>query len=298
MSKGLKTLSLVTTIMMLAVIFGGALVTQTESGEGCGRSWPLCEGLWTPLPTTESLIEYSHRAVSGVTGVLVLILFIWAWVKGKGRWGIRGLALSTFVFTFLQAWLGAAAVMWPQHPLVMAVHFGVSQIAFVSVFLLTMLMFENGSASLAREPVSAGFRQLVWAVTAFTFIVVYLGAYVVHTRSSGGCGKSWPLCHGALIPDFHAMAVVINYVHRVTSGLLFLFILWLLIVAVKRYAQRKDILWGSVLSFIWMTLLVFSGAWLIFSELTLSSTLTHVVLITLLFANLCYLCMQTIRKPA
>ena len=44
MNRFLKWLSVLTTIGMIFILIGGALVTKTESGMGCGRSWPLCNG--------------------------------------------------------------------------------------------------------------------------------------------------------------------------------------------------------------------------------------------------------------
>src|SRR3977135_3646630 len=58
-------------IGMLLVLVMGAAVTNTGSAEGCGRSWPLCNGQFVPEFTVATAIEYSHRAVTGLGGVLV-----------------------------------------------------------------------------------------------------------------------------------------------------------------------------------------------------------------------------------
>ena len=69
----LKWLSVFTTIGMLLILLGGALVTKTDSGMGCGRSWPLCKGQLIPDEiTSELVIELSHRVVSGTVGILWL----------------------------------------------------------------------------------------------------------------------------------------------------------------------------------------------------------------------------------
>lgn len=44
MKKFLKVWSVLTIICMTVVVFGGALVTKTGSADGCGNSWPLCNG--------------------------------------------------------------------------------------------------------------------------------------------------------------------------------------------------------------------------------------------------------------
>ena len=59
---------------MFVVLVMGAAVTNTGSAEGCGRSWPLCNGRLVPEFTVSTAIEYSHRAVTGVEGLLVVAL--------------------------------------------------------------------------------------------------------------------------------------------------------------------------------------------------------------------------------
>src|SRR6266542_622176 len=63
----------------LFVILWGALVRATGSGAGCGAHWPLCNGEVVPSSrTTATLIEYTHRASSGLALLLVAGLFWWS----------------------------------------------------------------------------------------------------------------------------------------------------------------------------------------------------------------------------
>jgi heme A synthase len=63
----------------VGVILWGAYVRATGSGAGCGAHWPSCQGQIVPRAAqTETLIEYSHRLTSALSGLLVLILLIWA----------------------------------------------------------------------------------------------------------------------------------------------------------------------------------------------------------------------------
>ena len=48
MNKGLKWVSILTTVGMFLVLIMGALVTKTGSAEGCGNTWPLCHGKFAP----------------------------------------------------------------------------------------------------------------------------------------------------------------------------------------------------------------------------------------------------------
>src|SRR5262245_1115337 len=63
----------------LGVIAWGAYVRATGSGAGCGAHWPLCNGEVVVRPQSiETLVEFSHRATSGLALLSVVALFIWA----------------------------------------------------------------------------------------------------------------------------------------------------------------------------------------------------------------------------
>ncbi len=69
-NKYLKWFAVASTIGMLLILLGGALVTKTDSGMGCGRHWPGCNGQLIPDEiTAEVLIEFSHRLVTGAVGI-------------------------------------------------------------------------------------------------------------------------------------------------------------------------------------------------------------------------------------
>src|SRR5579872_1985135 len=72
--RGLRWLAAATCGGMLLVLVMGAAVTNTGSAEGCGRSWPLCNGQFVPEFTVSTAIEYSHRTVTAVESVLVVAL--------------------------------------------------------------------------------------------------------------------------------------------------------------------------------------------------------------------------------
>src|SRR5262249_31863608 len=109
---------------MLLVLIMGAVVTNTGSAEGCGRSWPLCNGQFVPEFTVATGIEYSHRAVTGVESLLVVALTsAMLWRSERTPVVLAVLMLATLV---LQAGLGAGAVLFPQSALMLATHFGVS----------------------------------------------------------------------------------------------------------------------------------------------------------------------------
>ena len=125
---------------MFLVLIMGAAVTNTGSAEGCGRSWPLCHGQFIPEFAFTTAVEFGHRAVTGVVGLLVAALAIGAWARWRQRREIAVLAPLMLGFLVLQSGLGAWAVLYPQNPAVLALHFGISLVSFASVLLTAIVI--------------------------------------------------------------------------------------------------------------------------------------------------------------
>src|SRR5438132_6965972 len=143
MPRALRWLALATTSGMFLVLVMGAAVSNTGSAEGCGRSWPLCNGQFVPEFTVATTIEYSHRAVTGLESLLVVALTAAMLVLWRRRLEVVVLAVLMLATLVLQAGLGAGAVLWPQSTLMLATHFGVSLVAFASTFLSAAVVFER-----------------------------------------------------------------------------------------------------------------------------------------------------------
>jgi cytochrome c oxidase assembly protein subunit 15 len=93
------------------VILWGALVRATGSGAGCGNHWPLCNGQVIPTsPRIATVIEFTHRCMTGGATVLVLAVLVGVFVAtGKGN-RARIAAVVTTVLLVNEALLGAVLV--------------------------------------------------------------------------------------------------------------------------------------------------------------------------------------------
>jgi cytochrome c oxidase assembly protein subunit 15 len=115
----------------LAVVLWGAWVRITGSGAGCGEHWPDCNGAVIPRDASvQTLIEYTHRATSGIAMLLTLWLFVAAWrAYGSGH-RVRRAAGIALGFIIVEALLGAGLVLLglvadnasPARAVVMAIH--------------------------------------------------------------------------------------------------------------------------------------------------------------------------------
>jgi len=98
----------------LLVILWGAFVRASGSGAGCGSHWPLCNGEVVPsiAPRIETIIEFTHRMMSGVALVAAVALWLWGRASfGRGS-RVRRMALASVLFLVTEALLGAGLVLF------------------------------------------------------------------------------------------------------------------------------------------------------------------------------------------
>src|SRR5215472_3747941 len=61
--------------------------------------------------------------------------------------------------------------------------------------------------------------RFAWVTLAYNIAVILWGAYVRATGSGAGCGNHWPLCNGTVLPPTSQAQTIIEFTHRLTSGL-------------------------------------------------------------------------------
>ena len=82
------------------------------------------------------------------------------------------------------------------------------------------------------------FARFTWFLLAYTLCVILWGAFVRATGSGAGCGSHWPLCNGEVIPRAATLETLIEFTHRLSSGLLGAFVLVALVWAYRLYPRR------------------------------------------------------------
>ncbi|MGE5334834.1 MAG: COX15/CtaA family protein, partial [Nitrososphaerota archaeon] len=286
-----RPLAAVTAVTMFIVYALGTLVTTTGSGHGCGDSWPLCRGQFVPEFAISTAIEFTHRMATAAVTVLVLATafgVLWLW---RSRLDLRILAPLMVLALFAEAGLGAALVLLPASPALLAIHFGSSLILFGSVLLTALIVRElDGWDHLRDLAVASGFRILVFALALYTYVVGYLGAYMRLRGAELGC-RGWPVCNGQLFPGFSGF-VGIAFTHRVAAFVLLAGTIWLFVWARSLRADRPDLYRGSFWALIAVIAQVFAGGLVALTEVARYSQLIHAGLVALLFGALIYVCLQ------
>lgn len=97
-------------------------------------------------------------------------------------------------------------------------------------------------------------RYFGYATTLGMLIVVIMGAVVTNTGSELGCGHSWPLCYGQVVPDNMKTETWIELSHRVVSGLLGFMIIILSVWSWIRFSRVKGTKFLSIASVFFVVL--------------------------------------------
>ena len=110
---------------------------------------------------------------------------------------------------------------------------------------------------------AATFRRAAWAALAATVVVIVWGAVVRATASGAGCGSHWPLCNGVVVPVAPAAKTMIEFVHRLSSGVAMVLSLGLMIAARRVFPPgHRARVWAAA-SFVFMVIEAAVGAGLV-----------------------------------
>jgi heme A synthase len=222
----------VTALFAYLQIALGGLVRVSGSGLGC-PDWPLCNGRPYPPANVHSIIEYSHRAVGSVTGILIIATVVMAWVVfRKRRPLVAWLASASLIGVVGEGILGGIVVAKELSPWLVVVHLGLAMI------ILGFLV----STAVAAMPQSAGvsdvnFRRLAIVAAGATYVMMLTGSTVVASGADESC-NSWPLCSGGFALDFTG-ANAFTMLHRGTVLVVGLLLLHVLSQAFLRWRSVK-----------------------------------------------------------
>jgi cytochrome c oxidase assembly protein subunit 15 len=114
------------------------------------------------------------------------------------------------------------------------------------------------------------FIRLAWSFWAYLVFVILFGACVRITHSGAGCGAHWPTCNGDIIPLQPSLETMIEYTHRLTSGMCGIFGLGMLGFAAKRFGIHHRVFFAQALTLIFVIFEGAIGAGLVLKELVVN----------------------------
>jgi cytochrome c oxidase assembly protein subunit 15 len=161
----------------ILVILWGAVVRATGSGAGCGNHWPLCNGQVVPLsPRVDTIIEFTHRCMTGGAIFFVPALLIWTFRKTIKGQAARVMAVASTVLLVNEAILGALLVKLGY----VTGNQSVGRVVMLSIHLsntllllgaLTLTAVTLGTGQMTRELRLRGSRA-VWSVIGLLATII------------------------------------------------------------------------------------------------------------------------------
>jgi len=209
----------------------GALVTGTGSGLGCGDHWPSCNGQLIPdLSRPTVVIEFAHRLVAALVGILSLWMVLWIWRLGRRSEGANGRMLRPYAGAALllllaQILLGAFTVKLELPPEIVMLHLATGMAFFAMLVILRVLLAENSPDSAGSHSEGMRLHYAALISTLAVYLQIVLGAYVRHSGAALAC-PDFPLCQGALVPHLSGLTLI-QFTHRLGALLVAGLIFWL-----------------------------------------------------------------------
>ncbi|MGF1504656.1 MAG: heme A synthase [Chloroflexi bacterium] len=229
-----RTLTVASAVTVFILMGVGGLVRVTGSGLGC-PDWPLCYGqVLPPWALQTAWIEFSHRVVAGIAGLLILATSIVVWRNYRQHRALFVPSIVIVVMLVFQVPLGGVIVFTELEPLTVAIHLGKALIIFALAILIAVRAYRMAPDAADPVYVSTGYRTLLWGLLVGLYALLITGALVVGTQSSYAC-PDWPLCNGSLIPAADVnYRVLIQFGHRATVGVVSLLIVAAAVATLRR----------------------------------------------------------------
>jgi heme A synthase len=272
-----RRLAWVTAIFAYLQIALGGVVRVSGSGLGC-PDWPLCHGRPYPPANVHAIIEYSHRAVGSVTGVLIIATVVLAWIVFRTRRPmVAWLATASLIAVVGEGILGGVVVANELSAWLVVAHLGLAML-ILGFLVATAVMASPPSAGVPDRT----FRRLAAVAVGATYVLLLTGSTVVASGADGGC-HAFPLCVGGFTPDF-ALANAFTMLHRGAVLVIGLFILYVLVGAIRRTGTRSALGMSAIATLVVFAVQVAVGAGAALSDGALFNGL-HVAIATLVWAG-------------
>src|SRR6266852_5777327 len=218
-NPGVHRFSVFVVLWTVLLFVAGALVTSKDAALSV-TDWPTSHGtLVPPLSSLQGgdLFEFSHRAVAGGLGILVLVLAAWLWATESRVW-LRWLGVVAVLGVAVQAILGGQVVIRLLHYWLPVIHACFAQIVFGAVLgiaVFTSRWWVSNRPQL-EDSGTPSIHSVAILNAAGIYLQVILGAGFRHREI-----PIWPHMAGAMV----VLGMVV----------------WTAVALRKRFAQSREI---------------------------------------------------------
>jgi protoheme IX farnesyltransferase len=197
-SRWFDYLLLAALIATFFLMSAGTIVRVENAGQGC-PDWPTCYGGWGMPEAFEAQIQYAHRALTVVAGLLIGAAAAVAVSRFRTSLWVTLPLLFAVALLPAQVLIGQALVLGDEAGWRSGVHTSLALLTLVGLTVSTvsafMVRYQPGWRP--RFSFQGGFTRLAgWAVLAI-FVLMISGTVVAVTNAADAC-PGWPLCGGGL----------------------------------------------------------------------------------------------------
>jgi heme A synthase len=299
-SIGYRRLALATAVATFVLVLVGGVVRVSDSGLGCGpagsgfHGWPFCNGDVVPGLDLNSVIEYTHRVLAGVVGIMILALAVLALRRYRSNRVLVRATIAAGVLVLLQGALGGATVEENLEEALVAAHLGLAML-LLGLLLLVVRASHPDVIGAEPPPVTPRFRALAVATSVAVLLTIVAGGYMAGTQNYGradyqlgdgahhACGKEFPTCNGDFMPFGQARLVDIHLTHRFFMYLASALVIALVALALRRRPSPGVARWAHALGGL-LVLQVLVGALNVWLDEYEALILLHLALGTLLWS--------------
>lgn len=279
-----RWLAVVTAATTYALIVLGGVVRVTESGDAC-PDWPRCKGELLPPLDSAVLIEFSHRLLASVVGLLILAMAFYAWRRMRHlplvRWG----AALAVLLVGGQIILGGLTVLNDLPPGMVTAHLALASALLATLAVVAIACFDLRPRGQAQERETAStFRNLVVVGALATLGLMLTGSYV----SGAGAGLAfpdWPLFDGRLLPEGGRLTMI-HALHRVSAALVGVLLIYVALRAWRTQRWHRGVLFGTFFALALYAVEVLVGAANIWTLLQPAASGAHLALASALWLTL------------
>ena len=156
-NKFIQIFSLITLCVLFGLIFMGGYVSSSNVGLSCPK-WPLCpKGL---VPSSEFLIEYTHRSIAATTGLLVFLNMIFILKAKSALKSTKIFSIIAACAVFGQIFLGGVVITEKLHALLVTAHLGLGLILYSSlIFVVINTYYTNKKMKLSSTSSLSSFSS-------------------------------------------------------------------------------------------------------------------------------------------
>jgi cytochrome c oxidase assembly protein subunit 15 len=213
-----RAFSIAAALAAFALAILGSWIRINGAGMTC-PDWPLCHGAVVPVLSGGVILEWSHRMVAAVEGILLIVAIATGWRARNEIAGVRSILAAIGAIFVLQVGLGAATVALSNSPWSVVLHWATAMLLLAALTALAIVATVR-PAPHATVVHNATLPILVIAA-ATAFVTMCAGAYVSSSGAGLAC-STLPACDGGSWSG-NSPAESAQMAHRLFAGSFFIF---------------------------------------------------------------------------